>query len=89
MGVGCGFSSSQVLLRGEKLCCVGTMNGFLQLFDLRGNLITNTYAINEGNAPIRCLRRFTPASHYSNMVQKDMSINSSMMIAASFGSLNN
>jgi len=47
LGLEKGFISSLIPIRGETNCCIGTMKGNLLLFDLRANLIINSYRLNE------------------------------------------
>ena len=88
-GVEKGFISGITPLRREDSCCISTMNGHLILYDIRGNIITNSYQLNEGDSQIHCVQPFYPASDYSNMIQNDSLINSEMMVTVAFGNKNN
>jgi len=55
IGLDRGFISSMITLERETSCCMSTMNGYLMLFDLRNNLLLNSYKINDDNSPIHCL----------------------------------
>ncbi len=84
IGLEYGFISQMIPLRYEKNFCIGTLNGSLLLFDIRGKLIINSYQINDDNSPIHCIQPFNPAFNYGNSIQQ-----SDMAVAVSFGTCNN